>query len=208
MLAAGPVPFLFGGHCALDFTNTVNSRAVPATRDYLPDYAALADWCRQAGLLPETLVAGFREAARALPVDAREAFDAAISLREALFRIFKAVLDGARCGADDLEIVDHHAVEARRAQALRQAGGEFRLDWREAPPSLMLPVQAVAEAADELLRGGDLGRLGQCPPPEGCGWLFIDRTRNRSRRWCSMDHCGASAKARRFAKRHDGRIER
>jgi predicted RNA-binding Zn ribbon-like protein len=35
----------------------------------------------------------------------------------------------------------------------------------------------------------------------GFGWVFIDRSRNRSRRWCTMDSCGAYAKARRRTER-------
>ncbi|MGH3400264.1 MAG: CGNR zinc finger domain-containing protein [Streptosporangiaceae bacterium] len=50
--------------------------------------------------------------------------------------------------------------------------------------------------------GAYLGRLGICPPEhEGCGWLFLDRSRNGSRRWCTMEFCGAQAKARRLTER-------
>jgi predicted RNA-binding Zn ribbon-like protein len=60
----------------------------------------------------------------------------------------------------------------------------------------------VACAAVELLCEADLTRLGMCPPDQhGCGWVFIDRSRNGSRRWCTMDDCGAHAKARRLTER-------
>jgi predicted RNA-binding Zn ribbon-like protein len=39
--------------------------------------------------------------------------------------------------------------------------------------------------------------IRQCADVRGCGVLFLDRTRNRSRRWCSMKSCGNRAKAQR-----------
>jgi len=54
-------------------------------------------------------------------------------------------------------------------------------------------VGPIAWAALDLLRGDELGRLKQCPP-EDCRWLFIDRTKNGSRRWCEMATCGNRAK--------------
>src|SRR5262249_59673789 len=59
----------------------------------------------------------------------------------------------------------------------------------------------VADAAARLLAGGDLERLKDCP---GCGWFFLDRSKNGSRRWCSMAMCGGSAKARRYYRRRRG----
>lgn len=56
--------------------------------------------------------------------------------------------------------------------------------------------------AGELVTDGRLDRIGQCDPDEGCGWLFLDTTRNGSRRWCSMDTCGSAAKARAWYHRH------
>ena len=57
-------------------------------------------------------------------------------------------------------------------------------------------------SAAALLRDGPLDRLRQCPGPDGwCGWLFLDRSRNGSRRWCSMALCGNPAKMRARAAR-------
>ncbi|WP_409522828.1 CGNR zinc finger domain-containing protein [Pseudomonas sp.] len=36
--------------------------------------------------------------------------------------------------------------------------------------------------------------MKQC---EGCSWMFIDRSKNHQRRWCSMSTCGAKAKTAR-----------
>jgi predicted RNA-binding Zn ribbon-like protein len=58
---------------------------------------------------------------------------------------------------------------------------------------MLWPV--VRDAAD-LLTSKELNRVGRCAD-ERCGWLFVDTSRNRSRRWCSMESCGNRAKARR-----------
>jgi predicted RNA-binding Zn ribbon-like protein len=50
-----------------------------------------------------------------------------------------------------------------------------------------------------LLTQGQLDRLGECP---SCGWLFLDTSKNRRRRWCSMATCGSRDKARRYYERH------
>ena len=64
------------------------------------------------------------------------------------------------------------------------------------------PPGTADDALVDLLRKADLSRLRVCPLDEdGCGWLFLDRSRNLSRKWCSMDECGAHAKARRLTER-------
>jgi predicted RNA-binding Zn ribbon-like protein len=59
----------------------------------------------------------------------------------------------------------------------------------------------IVKSAADLLVSAQLDRIRVCADPQ-CGWLFLDSSRNRSRRWCSMDTCGNRAKARRFYKRH------
>ncbi|MEV4087683.1 CGNR zinc finger domain-containing protein [Nonomuraea fuscirosea] len=66
----------------------------------------------------------------------------------------------------------------------------------------MLIPDRAAEAALDVLRTADLTRVRRCPTHEGgCGWLFLDQSRNGSRRWCRMADCGNTAKARRLTER-------
>src|SRR5918994_975549 len=68
-------------------------------------------------------------------------------------------------------------------------------------PDQLVPDRA-ADAALDVLRGADLARLRRCPPEAGgCGWVFVDRSRNGSRRWCRMADCGSTVKARRLTER-------
>ncbi|KAA9375350.1 hypothetical protein F5972_28425 [Microbispora cellulosiformans] len=72
-------------------------------------------------------------------------------------------------------------------------------------PALLVPDR-LAHAAVEFLSTADLRRLRVCPLAEGgCGWLFLDHSRNGSRRWCAMEDCGSQAKARRLTERRRAR---
>jgi predicted RNA-binding Zn ribbon-like protein len=65
--------------------------------------------------------------------------------------------------------------------------GSFALGWPD--PTIDVPVQQIAVSALLLLSSQELDRVKQCPGPT-CGWVFLDSTRNRSRRWCSSAECG------------------
>jgi len=93
-------------------------------------------------------------------------------------------------------------AEALTHQRLVREGYRYALGWDdgEALDSILWPV---AKSAAELLTSEEAKLVRQC---EGfaateCAWLFIDETRNRSRRWCSMTSCGNRAKARRHYQR-------
>ena len=57
---------------------------------------------------------------------------------------------------------------------------------------------ALRDRAVALLESKILGRVKRCPGSGDCGWLFLDGSKNASRRWCSMEGCGNRAKVRRF----------
>jgi len=63
--------------------------------------------------------------------------------------------------------------------------------------SMLWPI--VRDAA-ELLTSRDFDRVTECSGSD-CTWLFADKSRNRSRRWCDMAECGNRSKARRFYRR-------
>jgi predicted RNA-binding Zn ribbon-like protein len=165
---------LVGGNLALDLANTRDGHA-PA-RDYLET--------------PEDLVAWARHAA-GLTVDADDAVLARVlGLRRTVEAVFRAVAEGAEPPRDDLaELVTAHADAPG---SLVRAGDHYELAWERDI------VGPVAAAAIDLLRTGPLDRLKLC---EGCPWLFLDLSRNHSRRWCSMNVCGGTLKMRRYRAR-------
>lgn len=61
-------------------------------------------------------------------------------------------------------------------------------------------VGAVLAAAVRLAVAGDWERVKICPADD-CRWAFFDRSKNRSRTWCSMRVCGNRDKARNWRAR-------
>lgn len=195
----GPVKLVLGGRLPLDFANT---RLRVSLREDLPDFEALAEWAWQIGIVESDGLAQLKRTAAENPAAARAAHAEALVLREALYRIFLAAALGEQANPIDLERLSARVAEARTLQMLVQNGSAFTWAWRSDQPELHRPELEVALAAADMLAHDELSRVKECPAPDGCKWLFFDESKNRSRRWCSMAHCGAAAKARRFSARH------
>ena len=203
---------IVGGHLALDLVNTVEPRVPGASefREHLGSPTDLLDWGLRAGLLDSVEAASVREAWRASPNAGPQALHATHEVREATYDVLLAVLhaqtDSAQTGATrtavapqlDALAVRWSAATARSSLAL--TGPAVRLDVGTNPATLV--QDRLVTAAVDLLRAVDPRQLRTCPLEEGgCGWLFLDQSRNGSRRWCSMDDCGALAKSRRLTAR-------
>ena len=140
----------------------------------------------------------------ASPASAERALIAVRQIREALAAVLSAHLGQAGSGdmTPELEYLSAcWATAAARSRLDLGASGRAaaRLLWALA--ALLIPDR-VAHAAVDLLCDTDLTHLAVCPVEEGgCGWLFLDSSRYRSRRWCTMEACGSFAKARRLTER-------
>jgi predicted RNA-binding Zn ribbon-like protein len=196
-----------GGRLCLDYINTVEPRTGPVARDWITGYPDLVEWARHGGILGEAAAAALLRAAAARPAAARAAFQAAIDLREALYRLFAAIVDGTGPADADLEVLRGAAAAATGHGRLTPRAGGFDWTWDDPVPAgssggvpaetLDRPWWPVAVSAVDLLMHGPLDRIKQCPADDGCSWLFVDATKNRSRRWCSMEDCGSQSKSRR-----------
>jgi predicted RNA-binding Zn ribbon-like protein len=174
----------WGGDLALDFANTLEgARGEPPGKDHMTSYADLVTWTRRAGALPE----------RARP--RRGDLDRARELRAATYDVFAAQANGERPPRGALR-----SLLAVHADAVREGTLEDGAwVWAGAHPDR--PLWPIAVAAVDLLRSDRLARLKLCG---NCRWLFVDRSRNGSRRWCSMDECGVHTKMRRYRARRGG----
>lgn len=188
-----------GGHPAIDFVNTVNSwiKGVPGA-EYLRSYEDVLDWHRETGLISAKSSQTF---GRSLRRRQDAALAKALSLRGALYALFHAVAVQEPLPQRSLDRLNETIRETARWRRLVARGGEVRCGWDfdGAPPEAVLGP--VAWQAAELLEHGEPGRIKECPSDEGCGWLFVDSSKNRSRTWCSMKTCGNNAKVKRFRAR-------
>ncbi len=195
---------LIAGVTCLDFANTVGPRRPPpdvTVTDRIPDYAALLSWSVHAGLLDVA-------AARRLATEAAEgerrasAVHAdALELREAVYATFAALANDLRAPRGALLTVEAAYVTALGHAHLVDAGDRHEWQVPDRGP-LDLVVWPIADSAVELARSPVRSRIKQCPGDDGaCGWLFLDTTKNGTRRWCSMSSCGNRLKSRRQAAR-------
>jgi predicted RNA-binding Zn ribbon-like protein len=190
-------PRFYAGNLCLDFANTVEPRSGTDGEDLVPDYAALARWSRDAGIVDSAAYEDLLTTADRHPKTAATAHARSIVLREALYRTFASLANHQDPRERDLALVHAAYLEALRHGLPRMTGDG--LTWTWASPGLAYPRWRMAVDAVELLKSPDLDRVKSCHQP--CGWLFVDRTKNRSRRWCSMRECGFGEKARLQAER-------
>lgn len=191
---------LIGGRLCLDFANTVGWHAGDHPSESLNSYADLVQWSRQAGVLVDDQARQLLQDAEKSPAAGLEVFERAIALREAMYRVFSAVAAGRAVEWPDLEMVNSELGEAMAHIRIIPSGDGFTWDWERDTAALDRMLWPVVRSAGELLTSGELGRVRECAG-HTCGWLFVDLSRNRSRRWCDMEDCGNRAKANRHYQR-------
>jgi predicted RNA-binding Zn ribbon-like protein len=189
---------LTGGALCFDFANTVDSRCAPKQRvDNLTGFTALASWAHQSGVASARKASELTRAAKKQSAAAGRVFRKAVELRETTYRVFAAIAGGGRPSEQDLLLLGSYAQEAFSHMHLIAGGSgfEWRLDQRSRDSSMTL-LWPIAKSAVDLLVSGDLTKVRECAA-DNCGWLFMDRSRNQSRRWCDMKICGNREKVRR-----------
>jgi predicted RNA-binding Zn ribbon-like protein len=200
-----PKPWRFhlsGGRLCLDLANTVSWRASGRPIDRLERGEDLVRWARQARIITEREAVRLVAAVRDTPAQGRAALTQARVFREAIYRLFSALADDRAPAGSDLARINAELSEAsRHLRVARRPDGTFDWAWEGVPLGLRRILWPVARSAALVLTSDDLGRLKKCPAAD-CGWIFLDATRNGTRRWCHMTVCGNRAKARRFYARN------
>jgi predicted RNA-binding Zn ribbon-like protein len=193
---------IVGGHPALELVNTVSPR-VPGgaadERDHIPVPAELLSWSRRTELLDDHEMAAVGAAWATVPTTAEQALQATVEIREAVYTVLSRRDESTEVAAAlGLLTLRWSAAAARSVLVPGGAVAELVVGTS---PALMIPDRVVTAAVD-LLRTVDLRQLRACPIEDGgCGWLFLDRSRNGSRRWCAMEDCGTRAKIRKLSER-------
>ena len=120
--------------------------------------------------------------------------------RRVLGRILTDEAKGRGATDADLDILDRLLSRAGAARGLVPTVRGYGWGWRRDPGPVVERLFPAAWSAAQLLASDDRHRLKCC---DGCGRLFLDQSRNRSRRWCDMRTCGNRAKVRRFRRGRD-----
>jgi predicted RNA-binding Zn ribbon-like protein len=189
------------GRLPLDFANTTAWHASAQPQEMLKDYSTLVVWSRDADLLTEHEVQYLLAEAKDQPSETSTVLAKAIELRETLYRIFSAVANDKEAKRTDLSFLNVALTEALKQTRIISTSSGFEWSWADGEETFDRMLWPIVRAAANLLTSEDLNRIGECADDRGCGWLFLDTSRNSSRRWCSMDSCGNRAKARRHYRR-------
>ncbi len=191
-----PPAIFISGSLGLDFLNTL-ATPVDEQVDWIDDGDGLLAWLEQTKLVPANVLNVLKS--QAMPGEFDGVAARARNLRE-WFRGYVKARSGRRLGAHDLRELEplNHLLD--RDERFDQIVVEFeggasalRLKtlrrWRS-PESLLLPI---GEEIAKFICNEDFQYVKAC---EGstCTLLFVDRTRGRGRRWCSMAICGNRAK--------------
>jgi len=195
---------LVGGNLALDFVNTLDYRYVPERLvNLLPNYETFLEFATQTGMISEHQ--GRRLLREISETEGRRALKRIIELREAMYSLFRSVALRQSPNRNCLKTFNRllaetwvpDAVVWRKREFARQRGMPKRASNGLIPP--------ILDAAVNLLTSADRRHIRECSD-EKCRWLFLDRSKNHSRRWCDMRVCGNRAKVRRFhVRQRDGR---
>ena len=191
---------LIGGCSALDFTNTVHNHATGLKTDEIGSYQELVTWAERAGVVGAADARSLLEQAGRHPRKAAAVLEEARSIRALIYKVFASVAEGGSPRPTDVAALSRTWAEASLNCHLEPEGKGFRWRWRGAGKSLQHVLWPVIRSATELLTSPNLNRVRMCGSRD-CTWLFLDRSKNRSRRWCEMESCGNREKSRRHYER-------
>ncbi len=183
----------------LDFANTVSGRTSAQPNDRLTSYLELVAWARLAGILKPEKAEQLLANAEKQPEVAGAVLRRGVGLREALYRVFSASAVALPPREADLGTLNEILAVAMSRLRLEHDMVGYGWTWVESDELDQL-LWPIARSAAELLTSEELQRVRECAG-DSCEWLFLDMSKNQSRRWCDMNDCGNRAKARRHYQR-------
>ncbi|MFB8773872.1 CGNR zinc finger domain-containing protein [Streptomyces broussonetiae] len=170
-----------GGALALDFPGTLRFRHRSEPREDLSAPQRLGEWFQQAGITQDEIPLG--------PAD----LDAALRLREAVYRLVLARMADEPYDTDALALVNEYARKPTPVPQLTAEGRQMEATAEQA-------FAAVAQDTVTVLSGSDASLFKECSNPE-CSQIFLDRSQGGRREWCAMDPCGNKVKAAAYRAR-------
>ena len=196
--ATGP-----GIELGLDFSNTVEWRNGDRREDSLETFESLVDWSAEKGVISRDDAPSILRSAREERTE-ESTLLRAVQLRETIYRIFSSVAHDRRPDEKDVGALNKFLSAYPVSSSVVRVGQEY--SWVLVPGSsaearMLWPV---AKSAADLLTSDQLGRVTECAnEEEGCGWVFLDKTRSGTKKWCSSTGCGNRAKVRAWYDRHE-----
>lgn len=193
-----------GNWLCLDFTHTLQDRFNADRKELLHSYSDILAWGLYMHLLQEEEAQELLRIAEKHPQAATKTLRDAVHVREVIYRIFYNISQEEAPEADSMALLNAALAQAMSHACIANAGEKdhFRWDWHAKSDAERLERinWMVIRSAADLLTSEKLEDMRACAA-EDCRWLFLDISKNHSRRWCDMETCGNQAKARRHYSR-------
>jgi predicted RNA-binding Zn ribbon-like protein len=185
------------GNLALDFANTLGGNRYGETREYLKSYSDLILWGKKVGILSEQNAKRYLQRATEMPGSATECLERGKILRESIYRVTSAATHKKKPSQEDLFLISREAITSLgRAKIVSDKNG-FSWQWPESDINLESILWHISRAAADLLTSSNFAKVRECAS-DTCTWLFLDTSKNHTRRWCVMKDCGNRNKVRRY----------
>jgi predicted RNA-binding Zn ribbon-like protein len=192
---------LVGGALCLDFANTIHEYGAADPREELQNFEDLVSFSLQAGAITEKDAFALSSRASRNPAMANKTLGAAKEFRLSLYRSFSAIARGKDPSSEDLLYLNRQLPRVLQNLRVQKKGHDVVWVWKKEHLNLDRVLWPIVRSAVELLTSDERAVIRECEG-EDCTWLFLDQSKNRTRRWCDMDICGNRAKWHRYYKKH------
>jgi predicted RNA-binding Zn ribbon-like protein len=188
---------LLGGALCLDFLNTIHEYGAADPQEELDHWNDFIAFGYQAGAITQKEAKVLFQSANENPSMAGKALSMAKDFRQSLYRIFSAIAHSKSPADKDLDTLNQQLARSLPNLKLRKKARGIEWTWKEDQKNLERILWPIMHSAAELLTSKEQGLIRECGS-KTCTWMFLDRSKNRTRRWCDMKTCGNRAKWRRF----------
>ncbi len=190
---------LIGGAISLDFVNTRTNYIdkLTPTIDRFDSYFELLNWAQQVAIITPAQEEKLAAIATANPLQAAATLTKAKNLRSAIQLTLTAAGEDRAPDPAPFKLFNSELAEAMTHAVIARSGNSYEWSWQPSPTNLESILWPIIKSAADLLVSDKIARVHQCAG-DTCGWMFLDTSKNHSRRWCDMRDCGNNVKARRF----------
>jgi predicted RNA-binding Zn ribbon-like protein len=178
------------GDGLLDLVNTVSWRLAGDERaERLQTFGDVIDWCTESSLITDGESETLRYLAARNETGAEHERQTIITARE---KAYAALFENDPDATNELADLYRSAITT--AELIREGD---RWQWREQGTGLRMPRDRIVRGLVDFARTADLDRLHQCEDVK-CGWVYLDTSPRRNRRWCDTKDCGDRNRARAY----------
>lgn len=191
---------LSGNSLVLNFINTVHNRNKPYNEsiEYLKEPDDIFVWADILELLPDDKKIPGNSSVKEFNLKNR--FKELIKFRELLFSIFSAIANESEIEETQLSLFNRYLKRYYSSTEL-VIGENYEIfecitDYKDRLEFILL---VLIKDARNLLLNENQNRIKSCP---NCGWIFLDKTKGKTKKWCSMKDCGNNIKSLNWYNKH------